>query len=164
MATVHHNLSNYNPNEMPDASGMKVGIVVAEWNQEITSNLLKGALNTFVELGVKAENITLNHVPGSFELALGAQLQLENTDVDGVVVLGSVIQGETRHFEFVCQAVAMGIKDLNIKYNQPVIFGLLTDDSLQQAIDRSGGKHGNKGIECAVALVKMIALKKSLSA
>lgn len=163
MATIHQNLSSYNPNEMPSSDGMKVGIVVSEWNGEITSNLLKGALNTFVELGVPADNITVNHVPGSFELPLGAQWQLENTDVDGVVVLGSVIQGETRHFEFVCQAVAMGIKDLNLKHGKPVIFGLLTDDILQQAKDRSGGKHGNKGIECAVALVKMIALKNSLS-
>ena len=141
---------------------MKFGNVVSEWNRNINDNLKDGAYRTLVENGVKEENIFVKYVPGSFELPLGASLYLEfNDEMDGVICLGSVIQGETRHFEFVCQAAAQGVKDVAIKFNKPVIFGLLTDNTMQQSIDRSGGKHGNKGIECAIACMKMIELKKS---
>lgn len=163
MATSLQNLSQYDSSQMPDASNMKIGIVVSEWNHKITNNLLKGALNTLSDLGVPDYNVLVSYVPGSFELPLGAQLNFEHRNPDAVIVLGSVIQGETRHFEFVCNALSQGIIDVSLKYGKPVIFGVLTDDTLQQAIDRSGGKHGNKGIECAVAVVKMVALKNKLA-
>ncbi|MCT4562626.1 MAG: 6,7-dimethyl-8-ribityllumazine synthase, partial [Crocinitomicaceae bacterium] len=137
------------------------GIVVSEWNEKITLNLLKGAKEALIENGVKPENILVRFVPGAFELPLGCQFVLENTFVDGVIAIGCVIQGETKHFDFVCDGATQGIKDLNLKYNKPVSFCLLTDNTEQQSIDRSGGIHGNKGIECAIALMKMIELKNS---
>lgn len=161
MATSEKNLSAFDRKNLPDAGKMKVGIVVADWNRDITDNLLNGARNTLLEAGVVETNIFVYRVPGSFELPLGAQWLIENIDLDGVIALGSVIQGETRHFEFVCNAVAHGIQDVNLKHSKPVIFGLLTDDNKQQAIDRSGGKHGNKGVECAVAVLHMIEMKRS---
>jgi len=160
MATDQKNLSDFNKSELPNAEKMRFGIVVSEWNNEITGQLLNGAYKTLRELNVSEENIIVHHVPGAFELALGAQYLLESTDVDGVITLGSVIQGETKHFDFVCNGTTNGIMQVSLKYNKPVIFGVLTDNTMQQAIDRSGGKHGNKGIECAIACVKMIALKK----
>lgn len=163
MATSEKNLSTFNLETTPNGASMNIGIVVADWNPEITGNLLAGARKALLEIGVPAASIVECHVPGSFELPLGAQWIIENHQVDGVITLGSVIQGETRHFEFVCDAVAKGVQDLNLKYSKPVIFGVLTDDTKQQAIDRSGGKHGNKGIECAVACVQMIALRQKLS-
>jgi 6,7-dimethyl-8-ribityllumazine synthase len=162
MATANTNLSQYDKNSIPDASEMSFGIVVSEWNEQITDNLLKGAYNTLIENGAKPENILVKHVPGTYELPLAAQLILENKEVDSVIAIGSVIQGETKHFDFVCEAVSQGIKDVNLKYNQPVVFCVLTDNTLQQAIDRSGGKHGNKGVECAVAGIKMVALMNEL--
>lgn len=163
MATEGINLSHYDKDSIPNATNMRFGIVVSEWNEKITSGLLNGALTTLKENGVTAENITVRHTPGSFELALGAQHLLEHTKVDGVIALGSVIQGETKHFDFVCHGVTQGIMDVSLKYNRPVIFGVLTDNTMQQAIDRSGGKHGNKGTECAIACIKMIALRKELA-
>ena len=163
MATEGKNLSHYDEGDLPDASKMMIGIVVSEWNRNITDNLKEGAYQTLLSNGVKEENIFVKYVPGSFELALGASLFLEfNDEMDGIICLGSVIQGETRHFEFVCQAAAQGVKDVSLKYNKAVIFGLLTDDTMQQGIDRSGGKHGNKGIECAIAAIKMVALHDEL--
>lgn len=163
MATEGKNLSHYDEGDLPDASKMMIGIVVSEWNRNITDNLKEGAYQTLLANGVKEENIFVKYVPGSFELALGASLFLEfNDEMDGIICLGSVIQGETRHFEFVCQAAAQGVKDVSLKYNKAVIFGLLTDDTMQQGIDRSGGKHGNKGIECAIAAIKMVALHDEL--
>lgn len=156
MATVNKNLSNYDINTIPDAKNMRFAIVVAEWNTNITSNLLKGAYNTLVKHGTSEQNILVKHVPGSFELPIAAQSILEKTTVDAVICLGSVIQGETKHFDFVCQTTANGIKDVALKYNKPVIFGVLTDNTLQQAIDRSGGKHGNKGDEAAITAIKMV--------
>lgn len=161
MATANRNLSEYNKDFVPNGADFKIGIVVSEWNENITLNLLKGAKEALVENGVKEENILVRFVPGAFELPLGCQFMLENTFVDGVVAIGCVIQGETKHFDFVCDGATQGIKDLNLKYNKPVSFCLLTDNTEQQSIDRSGGKHGNKGIECAVALMKMIELKNS---
>jgi 6,7-dimethyl-8-ribityllumazine synthase len=148
---------------MPDASAMRVGIVVAEWNIDITSRLLEGACSTLVKNGVSPENILQRWVPGSFELIYGAKLLAEKTDVDAVIVLGCVIRGETPHFEYICSGVSQGIANLNIKYNIPFIFGLLTDNTKQQSVDRAGGIHGNKGDEAAVTAIKMIALNKQLS-
>lgn len=162
MATASTNLSHYDKDLIPDASQMSFGIVVSEWNEQITGNLLKGAYDALIENGAKPENILVKYVPGTYELPLASQLLLENMSVDGIVAIGSVIQGETKHFDFVCEAVSQGIKDVNLKYSQPVIFCVLTDNTLQQAIDRSGGKHGNKGVECAIAAIKMVALMNEL--
>lgn len=160
MATEHHNLSDYNKEQVPNGADFKVGIVVSEWNDNITFNLLKGAKETLIANGVAAEHIQVYYVPGTFELPLGCQMILENTFLDGVIAIGSVIQGETKHFDFVCQGTTQGLMDVGLKYNRPVIFCVLTDNNLQQALDRSGGKHGNKGVECAIALLKMIDLAK----
>lgn len=162
MATILKNLSDYNPEEIPSASGYTFGIVVAEWNGEITDSLAKGAIKTLHRHGVKEKNILLKHVPGSFELSLGAQYLAEYTKVDAILCLGCVIQGETRHFDYICDSVTQGITALNLKYNKPFIFGLLTTDNQQQAIERSGGKHGNKGDEAAITAIKMLALKNDL--
>lgn len=161
MATIHKNLSNYSKEDVPNGADFKVGIVVSEWNDSITSNLLAGAKKALLENGVPEENILIRWVPGAFELPLGCQMMLDNTDVDGVIAIGVVIQGETRHFDFVCQGATEGIMQVNLEYNSPVSFCLLTDNTIQQSIDRSGGIHGNKGTECAIACMKMIALKKS---
>ena len=162
MATSLKNLSDYDITSVANAENMKFGIVVAEWNTEVTEALFEGAYNTLIKHGAKEENIIKKYVPGTFELTLGAQLIAKNTDVDAVIVLGCVIQGETRHFDFICQGVATGITDLNIALNIPVIFGVLTTDNQQQAMDRAGGKHGNKGDEAAYTAIKMISLKQSL--
>lgn len=162
MATVNKNLSHYDKNSIPNGADFKIGIVVSEWNENITFNLLKGAKETLLENGVKEENIHVHYAPGSFELPLVSQWILEKEEIDGVVAIGSVIQGETKHFDFVCNATAQGVKDVGLKYNKPAVFCVLTDNHLQQAIDRSGGKHGNKGIEAAIACIKMIHLKKSI--
>lgn len=162
MATENTNLSEYDISTIPNGADFRIGIVVSEWNSSITFNLLKGAEETLEKHGVKKENIITHLTPGSFELSLGAQYLLEQGSVDGVIALGSVIQGETKHFDFVCNSVAQGVKDVSLKYNKPVIFGVLTDNTMQQAKDRSGGRHGNKGIECAIACLKMIEFQKSL--
>ncbi len=162
MATNLKNLSIYNTDEMPDASEYRIGIVVAEWNQEITGKLLEGAVETLLKNKVKSENIYKQQVPGTFELTLGAQLIAENVNVDAIIVLGCVIQGETRHFDFICQGVTQGITDLNIKYNIPFIFGVLTTQNQKQALERAGGKHGNKGDEAAYTALKMVQLQKNL--
>ena len=161
MATANRNLSEYNKDFVPNGTDFKIGIVVSEWNEKITLNLLKGAKEALLDNGVSESNILIRFVPGAFELPLGAQVLLENTFIDGVIVIGCVIQGETKHFDFVCHGATQGIMDLNLKYNRPVSFCLLTDQNEQQSIDRSGGKHGNKGVECAIACLKMIELKNS---
>ncbi|MBL1280278.1 MAG: 6,7-dimethyl-8-ribityllumazine synthase [Fluviicola sp.] len=161
MATANRNLSKYMKEEIPNGADFRIGIVVSEWNPDITLNLLEGAKKALTDNGVKEDNIDVRFVPGAFELPLGAQLMCEKTQVDGVIAIGVVIQGETKHFDFVCDGATQGIKDVNLKYNTPVAFCLLTDNNIQQSIDRSGGKHGNKGIECAIACMKMIALQKS---
>ena len=162
MATENRNLSEYNKDFIPNVADFKIGIVVSEWNDNITLNLLAGAKQALLDNGVKEENIHVKFVPGAFELPLGCQYFCEKGLVDGVVAIGVVIQGETKHFDFVCDGATQGIKDVNLKYNTPVAFCLLTDNNIQQSIDRSGGKHGNKGIECAVACMKMIGLKKDM--
>jgi 6,7-dimethyl-8-ribityllumazine synthase len=138
---------------------MIIGIVVSEWNEKITSNLLKGAKEVLFKYGLKEEQLIVKYVPGSFELPTGAQFLMEYNPVDAVICLGCVIQGETKHFDFVCQGVSLGIKDVSLKYNKAVIFGVLTDNNIQQSIDRSGGKHGNKGEEAAISAIKMVALQ-----
>ena len=138
-------------------------MVVSEWNTEITEAYFKGAKDTLLKFGAPEDGIVRRNVPGSFELTLGAQLLLERNEFDAVICIGVVIQGETKHFDFICDAVAKGITDLNIKYNTPVIFGVLTPNTMQQAIDRAGGVHGNKGDEAAITAVKMAALKKELN-
>ena len=160
MATA--NLSDYDPSLVPDASEMRFGIVIADWNSEITFPLLEGSVSTLIKHGADIKNIVVKHVPGSFELTLGAQLIAENEDVDAIICLGCVIQGETPHFTYICQGVAMGITQLNIDYNIPFIFGVLTTDNFQQAKDRSGGRLGNKGDEAAVTAIKMAALQRGL--
>lgn len=161
MSSVNKNLSQNEGSAVPNAKAFKFGIVVSEWNLEVTNALKEGALNTLLKNGALTENIICKEVPGSFELTLGAQYLAEFTEVDAIICLGCVIQGETRHFDFICDAVAKGITDLNIKYNLPVIFGVLTPQNQQQAIDRAGGKHGNKGDEAAVTAIKMLALRNS---
>jgi 6,7-dimethyl-8-ribityllumazine synthase len=161
MATANRNLSEYNKDFVPNGAGFRIGIVVSEWNDSITLNLLKGAKEALLDNGVKEEDIIVRFVPGAFELPLGAQFMCEYTNVDGVIAIGVVIQGETKHFDFVCEGATQGIKDVNLEYNTPVAFCVLTDNNIQQSIDRSGGKHGNKGIECAIACLKMVDLKKS---
>jgi 6,7-dimethyl-8-ribityllumazine synthase len=156
------NLSEYDLTSVPSANQMKFGIVVAEWNYEITGSLAQGAVETLKKHGARDENIIMKHVPGTFELTLGAQYMAEFTGVDAIIVLGCVIQGETRHFDFICNGVTQGITSLNIKYNKPFIFGVLTTDNQQQAIDRAGGKLGNKGDEAAITAIKMLALKNDL--
>ena len=144
-------------------NGTCVGIVVSEWNPEVTDALSGAARKTLLRHGLKASDIIIRKVPGSFELPLGAQYLIENTAVDAVICLGCVIQGETRHFEFICQAVSQQIARLNLDYNMPVIFGVLTTDNMNQALDRAGGKHGNKGDEAAVAAIKMIGFRNEIS-
>jgi 6,7-dimethyl-8-ribityllumazine synthase len=155
-------LSQYDINSVPSAANMRFGIVVAEWNPDVTMALATGAVETLIKHGATVENILLKHVPGSFELPLGAQFLAEYGDVDAVILLGCVIQGETRHFDYICEGVTQGTKDLSLKYNKPFIFGLLTTLNQQQALDRAGGKHGNKGDEAAVTAIKMVHLKNSM--
>lgn len=162
MSSANKNLSNFEGSEIPSGKGMRIGIVVAEWNIAITGALRDGAMNTLLKNGVAEKDIVLKYVPGSFELTMGAQFLCEDKTIDAVITLGCVIQGETRHFDFICDAVAHGVTTVSLKYNKPVIFGVLTPNTIQQAEDRAGGKHGNKGDEAAVTALKMIALKKEL--
>lgn len=155
MATNLKNLSEFDKNEMPSAKNFVIGIVVSEWNSHITKPLLKGAVSTLEALGVSSENIRIKKVPGSFELIYGCKTLCELVDADAVIAIGSVIRGETPHFDFVCQGVTQGIASLNLEYDTPVVFCVLTDDNEQQSIDRSGGKHGNKGVEAATTAIKM---------
>ncbi|MEZ4787545.1 MAG: 6,7-dimethyl-8-ribityllumazine synthase [Flavobacterium haoranii] len=162
MATENKNLSQYDKNTIPNAKDFRFGIVVSEWNETITEGLFNGAKAALLDCGTLEENIVRWNVPGSFELTFGANRMIQTQNVDCVIVIGSVIKGETMHFDFVCEGVTQGIKDLNIKYNVPTIFCVLTDNNMQQSIDRSGGKHGNKGTEAAIAAIKMVALNKSI--
>ena len=157
MATASKNLSKYNKELVPNGADFKIGIVVSEWNANITNNLFKGAYDTLIECGVEVGDIRKYNVPGSYELIFGAKVAAK-VKPNAIICLGSIIQGETKHFDFICNAVAMGIKDLNIQLDIPVIFGVLTDDTMDQAIDRSGGKYGNKGTEAAITAIKMAVL------
>ena len=159
MATQHNSLSHFNKEEIPNCKTLKIAIVVSQWNQIITNKLLEGAEKTLIECGLQKKNILVYHVPGSYELIFGAKIAAKKQP-DAIICLGSVIQGETKHFDFVCNAVSNGIKDLNIKLDVPVIFGVLTDNNFEQAKNRSGGKYGNKGIESAITAIKMAVLNK----
>lgn len=156
MATACHNLSDYDFKSVPDASNMKFGIVVSEWNHNITGALLKGAVETLKKHGAKDENILVKTVPGSFELTFGANQLLEYTEVDAVIVLGCVVRGDTPHFDYVCMGVTQGVTELNANSDKPVIFGLITTNTMEQAEERAGGRLGNKGDECAITAIKMI--------
>ena len=163
MATINKNLSEYDKNSIPDAKNFRFGIVVSEWNDTITDGLFKGAVKGLLENEVPSEHIIRWNVPGSFELIYGSKKMLKTQNVDAVIAIGCVIQGETKHFDFVCEAVSQGIKDLNVETDIPVIFCVLTDNTMQQSIDRSGGKHGNKGTEAAIAAIKMAYLRHQAS-
>ena len=160
MATVNKNLSDYDKNTIPNAKDFRFGIVVSEWNDTITLNMYKGAIEALLENGAKEENIIRWDVPGSFELIYGSKRMIETQNVDAVIAIGCVIQGETKHFDFVCEAVSQGIKDLNVQTDVPVVFCVLTDNTMQQSIDRSGGIHGNKGTEAGVVAIKMAHLRE----
>ena len=159
MATKNTNLSTYNKDEVPNAKGLRFGIVVSQWNKNITDGLLKGVNDTLIDCGVLTTDIEKLEVPGSFELIYGTKI-LVKRKLDAIICLGSVIQGETKHFDYVCQAVSNGIKDLNISLDIPIIFGVLTDNTMEQAVNRSGGSNGNKGIEAAITAIKMAHLNQ----
>jgi 6,7-dimethyl-8-ribityllumazine synthase len=159
MTKKNTNLSHFNKEEVPNAKGLTFGIVVSEWNGNITEGLYNGASDALIECGANANDIVRFDVPGSYELVFGAKVAAKNKP-DAIICLGSVIQGETKHFDFVCNAVSMGIKDLNISLDIPVIFGVLTDNTMEQAENRSGGKYGNKGIEAAITAIKMAVLNR----
>lgn len=161
MATEGKNLSSYDKNTIPNAKDFRFGIVVSEWNDEITEGLFQGAFDAWIENGVQKENIVRWNVPGSYELIYGCKKMQESFDMlDAIIAVGSVIQGETKHFDFVCEGVTQGIKDLNVQGDIPVIFCVLTDNNIEQSRARSGGKHGNKGTEAAIAAIKMAQLRK----
>ena len=152
------NLSRYSG--VPDASGMRIGVVVAEWNSEITFALKENAVETLCKHGVQDSDIIVRYVPGSFELTAGVQMMIKYTFVDAIIAIGCVIRGETPHFDYICQSVTAGLTQISVNSETPVIFGLLTTNNLQQALDRAGGKYGNKGVEAAVTAIKMVALKR----
>lgn len=161
MATALKNLSDFSGTSVPSAAAFRFGIVTAEWNAEVTGALLRGAINTLLKHGAQESNIVSIAVPGSFELVAGADHLARQYQLDAVICLGCVIQGETRHFDFICDAVANGLIQLTLKHNKPFIFGVLTPDTQQQAEDRAGGKHGNKGDEAAVTAIKMADLGRA---
>ena len=158
MATSQTHLSSYDPDKLPPVQKKRFGIVVSEWNEEITDGLFDGAFQTLKQAGVPEDQIFIWKVPGSFELVYGSAQMARQKSPDAIIALGSVIRGETAHFDFVCSGVSQGIALLNTQLDIPVVFGVLTDDTLQQARDRSGGKYGNKGVEAAVTAMKMTAL------
>ncbi len=156
MATHLKNLSDFSHTTIPDGNAFKIAIVVAEWNAKITGALYDGALKTLLKHNVKEENIFTVAVTGSFELTVAADMLLtKQSHFDAVICLGCVVQGDTKHFDFICDAVANGITNVGIKHSKPVIFGVLTTNNEEQALDRAGGKHGNKGDEAAITALKM---------
>ncbi len=163
MATANKNLSDYDKNTIPNAKDFRFGIVVSEWNEKITEGLFSGAITALLDCGAQLQNIIRWNVPGSFELVYGAKKMIETQKPDVVITIGCVIKGETQHFEFVCDGVTQGIKDLNVLSDIPVIFCVLTDNTEEQSINRSGGLHGNKGTEAAIAAIKMAFLRHQAS-
>jgi 6,7-dimethyl-8-ribityllumazine synthase len=158
MASNIKNLSDFTTENLPDISWKKFAIVVAEWNSEVTVKLFEGAKETLLKHGAKEQNIVVSTVPGSFELSFGAQVFAQKADIDAVIAIGCVIQGETKHNDYINHAVAQGLTNVSLKYNKPVIFGVLTPNTQQQAIDRAGGIHGNKGDEAAITAIKMLGV------
>ncbi len=159
MSSAHKNLSVFSTTGLPDVSQKKFAIIVAEWNSEITEALFEGAYQTLIDNGVQAENIVRANVPGSFELSFGSQVFAQKAEIDAVIAIGCVIQGETKHNDYINHAVAGGLTEVALKYNKPVIFGVLTPNNQQQALDRAGGIHGNKGDEAAITAIKMLGLQ-----
>lgn len=157
-----NNLSEYDPKAVPDGKDYRIGVIAAEWNPSVTDALLKGAVDTLLEHGVQEDKLLVRRVPGTFELSSAADMMLHYQNLDAVICIGCVIQGETRHFEFICQAVSQGITNVALQHGRPVIFSVLTCDTMQQAVDRAGGRHGNKGVEGAITALKMIAYHKSI--
>jgi 6,7-dimethyl-8-ribityllumazine synthase len=157
------NLSEYNTASVADGKGRKIGVIAAEWNPEVTDAMLKGAVDTLKKHGVKKKDITVRRVPGTFELSSAADIMLDSQYPDAVICIGCVIQGETRHFEFICQAVSQGLTNVALANHKPIIFSVLTTDTMEQALDRAGGKHGNKGVEGAITALKMLAFKESVA-
>ena len=160
MATKNQNLSSYDASSVPSGDGFLVAIIVSEWNYPITGSLLNGAKETLQKHGVKESDIIIEHVPGTFELTYAAKKLAQTNKFDSIITIGCVIQGETPHFTYVCEGVTQGITSVNLEYNTPVIFGVLTTDTIEQAQDRAGGKYGNKGDEAAITALKMIALNR----
>ena len=156
MATAFQPLSSYDPDSVPDATPMRFGIVVSEWNRQVTEKLFEGAYGTLIRHGVHPDNIYMEWVPGSFELTFGARQMAENLQIDAVIVIGCVVKGDTPHFDYVCMSVTQGVTELNIKYDIPFIFGMLTTGNMLQAEERSGGRYGNKGDEAAITAIKMV--------
>ncbi len=159
MASSLKNLSDYDPSQIPSAEGMSFGIVVTDYHTDITYTLLQACHDTLVKHGAETARIEILHVPGTFELPLGAQFLYENFEPDAVICIGCVITGETKHDEYINSAVSRSIMQLGIDFNVPFVFGVLTPRTHEQALDRAGGKHGNKGIEAAVTAIKMVDLK-----
>ena len=162
MATKNNNLSAIDCKKVPSGRGKKIGIIVSEWNAEITEALKEGALKVLLKCGTYSRDILIEYVPGTFELPLGAQFLLESKDMDAVIAIGCVVRGETAHFDYVCQGVTQGVQEVSLRYNKPIMFCVLTDDTIQQSRARSGGKYGNKGIEAAVGVLKMLDLRDKL--
>ena len=162
MASALHNLSNYDTTTVPDGNGWKIGIVVSEWNEEVTGALLEGAYNTLLRHDVEIDDIMVKTVPGSFELVYAAASMMDYTDVDAIIAIGCVIRGDTTHFDYICQGTTQGLAELNGRAEVPVIYGLLTCNTMQQALDRCGGALGNKGDECAITALKMIRYKEEI--
>lgn len=160
MASELKNLSTFSTDNLPDISYRRFAIVVAEWNAEVTEALYAGAYQTLLNAGAKSENIIRGNVPGSYELTLAAQWFALRDDVDAVICIGCVIQGETKHNDYINHAVAQGLTNVGLKTGKPIIFGVLTPNDQQQAIDRAGGKHGNKGDEAAMTAIKMLGLQQ----
>lgn len=162
MATANKNLSEYDKSALISAKDLKIALVVSEWNDQITNGLYQGAIDVLIDCGAIPSNLHRYDVPGSFELIFGAKKALKKNTYDAVIVIGCVIEGETKHFDFVCHGVTQGIAELNVAYDVPTIFCVLTDRTMEQSIARSGGLHGNKGTEAAVAALKMIAFNQKM--
>ena len=160
MASELHNLSDYDPTQVPPGKGCRVAVVYAEWNSEITYALRDGAINTLIANGVESDDIETFSVPGSFELIYGSSRLVKSKKYDAVIAIGCVIRGDTPHFDYICEGVTAGLSQLNVTGDTPVIFGLITTNNLEQAQERSGGRLGNKGDECAVTALHMIRLHK----
>lgn len=158
MSSADKNLSVFSTGSLPDVSEKKFAVIVAEWNEEVTGALANGAIETLIKYGVKTENIVKSYVPGSYELSFAAQIFAQKEEIDAVIAIGCVIQGETKHNDYINHAVAQGLTNVSLKFNKPVIFGVLTPNNQQQALDRAGGIHGNKGDEAAITAIKMLAL------
>ena len=157
MSTENSNLSNFDSSTVPSGDSLTIGLAVSKWNEKITESLFNGAFTTLTDFGVKSDNIKRIDVPGSFELVFGSKKMIQS-NVDVVIAIGCVIKGETKHFDYICQSVSKGIVDLNINFDTPVVFCVLTDNNMQQSIDRSGGIHGNKGVEAAITALKLANL------